>query len=244
MVSFPSQKIHPLSSRYQALLSFIVVDAKQRLAKGVNGMNVQLLMACNSNAHLQHFRSELLSRLRHHSATASSCVPWESETAAATLSGLEHACMGKDGESWQNHNLLVLSRHRPFHYSPFLRPISARSSATATYVTSMPESKHLPLVPAPANKATAASNASTPLAQRLVFGALAGMGAATFCHPLDVIRVQMQTEGVQYKNTFDAATKIYSRSGLVEGLYAGVSAAYLRQWMYGSFRIGIYSYLL
>ncbi|KAL7532363.1 hypothetical protein ACHAXR_004583 [Thalassiosira sp. AJA248-18] len=70
------------------------------------------------------------------------------------------------------------------------------------------------------------------------------MGAATFCHPLDVIRVQMQTQGVQYRNTFDAATKIYSRAGLVDGLYAGVSAAYLRQWMYGSFRIGIYAYLL
>lgn len=83
-----------------------------------------------------------------------------------------------------------------------------------------------------------------PLAYRLVFGALAGMGAATFCHPLDVIRVQMQTEGVQYKSAMDAAVKIYDRAGLVGGLFAGVSAAYLRQWMYGSFRIGIYSYLL
>ena len=47
----------------------------------------------------------------------------------------------------------------------------------------------------------------------------------------------MQTGGTQYKSTFDAATKIYARNGLT-GLYAGVSAAYLRQWMYGSFRIG------
>ena len=107
----------------------------------------------------------------------------------------------------------------------------------------MAESKHLIL--APSREAAIASDASsTPLTHRLVFGALAGMGAATFCHPLDVIRVQMQMEGVQYNNTMDAATKIYSRSGLVEGLYAGVSAAYLRQWMYGSFCIGIYSYLL
>ncbi|KAK1745054.1 mitochondrial carrier protein [Skeletonema marinoi] len=66
------------------------------------------------------------------------------------------------------------------------------------------------------------------------------MGAATFCHPLDVIRVQMQTDGVAYKNTFDAATKIYHELVLLKG----VSAAYLRQWMYGSFRIGIYAYLL
>lgn len=109
----------------------------------------------------------------------------------------------------------------------------------------MPESKHLPLVPASTENAKLASDTSSiPLTHRLVFGALAGMGAATFCHPLDVIRVQMQTEGVKYKNTFDAATKIYSRAGLVGGLYAGVSAAYLRQWMYGSFRIGVYAYLL
>mgnify|MGYP003924854455 CR=1 FL=1 len=48
----------------------------------------------------------------------------------------------------------------------------------------------------------------------------------------------MQTGGTQYKSTFDAATKIYAQNGLAKGLYAGVSAAYLRQWMYGSFRIG------
>lgn len=110
----------------------------------------------------------------------------------------------------------------------------------------MPESKIAspPLVAAGTKVAVASDAASTPLAYRLVFGALAGMGAATFCHPLDVIRVQMQTDGVRYKNTVDAAVKIYNRAGVVEGLYAGVSAAYLRQWMYGSFRIGIYAYLL
>ena len=102
----------------------------------------------------------------------------------------------------------------------------------------MSESTHLPIVPS--GKPTTV----IPLTHRLVFGALAGMGAATFCHPLDVIRVQMQTEGVKYRNTLHAATKIYHRAGLADGLYAGVSAAYLRQWMYGSFRIGIYAYLL
>jgi len=104
--------------------------------------------------------------------------------------------------------------------------------------------KQLPLIATPANDKAKLASTSTPLTHRLVFGALSGMGAATFCHPLDVIRVQMQTDGVAYKNTFDAATKIYHRAGIVEGLYAGVSAAYLRQWMYGSFRIGIYAYLL
>lgn len=119
----------------------------------------------------------------------------------------------------------------------------------------MPESKRRSTTPAPPSSgchgggaavlatAGAPDGASVPMSQRLVIGALAGMGAATFCHPLDVLRVQMQTEGVQYKNTLDAATSIYKRAGVVEGLYAGVSAAYLRQWMYGSFRIGIYAYL-
>lgn len=94
---------------------------------------------------------------------------------------------------------------------------------------------------------------SVPLPTRMVLSAVAGMGAATVCHPLDVIRVQMQvsssasTEGaspVVYRNSWHAATSIYRRAGLRNGLYAGISAAYLRQWLYGSCRMGIYSYLL
>jgi len=52
----------------------------------------------------------------------------------------------------------------------------------------------------------------------------------------------MQT--FHYRNSLDAVTSIYRRSGLRNGLYAGISAAYLRQWLYGSCRMGIYSYLL
>lgn len=89
----------------------------------------------------------------------------------------------------------------------------------------MPETKQLPLVIAtPGNdKAKQLASGSIPLSNRLVFGALAGMGAATFCHPLDVIRVQMQTGGQAYKNTFDAGVKIYQRAGVVEGLYVSLS---------------------
>jgi hypothetical protein len=79
---------------------------------------------------------------------------------------------------------------------------------------------------------------------KMVIAAFAGMGAATVCHPLDVIRVQMQTEGAEYNNIGDCATQIAKREGVVKGLYAGISAAYLRQWLYGSCRIGIYAYLL
>jgi solute carrier family 25 oxoglutarate transporter 11 len=93
-------------------------------------------------------------------------------------------------------------------------------------------------------RVTAMPHTAVPLQHRMVIGALGGMGAATVCHPLDVIRVQMQTEGGNYKNTPDAAAQIYRRAGLVSGVYAGVSAAYLRQWLYGSCRLGIYAFLL
>jgi len=79
---------------------------------------------------------------------------------------------------------------------------------------------------------------------KMVIAAFSGMGAATVCHPLDVIRVQMQTSGSTYNSAGEAARGIYKNDGLKDGLYAGVSAAYLRQWLYGSCRIGIYAYLL
>lgn len=88
---------------------------------------------------------------------------------------------------------------------------------------------------------TAAAGA---LLVKMVIAAFSGMGAATVCHPLDTIRVQMQTEGSTYSGVADAASGIYKKDGLKGGLYAGVSAAYLRQWLYGSCRIGIYAYLL
>lgn len=86
--------------------------------------------------------------------------------------------------------------------------------------------------------------AAGALILKMVIAAFSGMGAATVCHPLDVVRVQMQTEGSTYSGAGDAIKGIYKKDGLKEGLYAGVSAAYLRQWLYGSCRIGIYAYLL
>ena len=86
--------------------------------------------------------------------------------------------------------------------------------------------------------------AAGALALRMVIAAFSGMGAATICHPLDVIRVQMQTEGATYKNPLDCAKSVVDKEGLAAGLYAGIGAAYLRQWLYGSCRIGIYAFLL
>ena len=87
--------------------------------------------------------------------------------------------------------------------------------------------------------------AAGALAVRMVIAAMSGMGAATVCHPLDVVRVQMQTDtGGEYSGPVDCANKIVKTEGLVAGMYAGIGAAYLRQWLYGSCRIGIYAFLL
>jgi len=86
--------------------------------------------------------------------------------------------------------------------------------------------------------------AGAALVSKMVIAAFAGMGAATICHPLDVIRVQMQTEGTEFEGPLDCGKQIVERNGVRKGLYAGISAAYLRQWLYGSCRIGIYSFLL
>lgn len=86
--------------------------------------------------------------------------------------------------------------------------------------------------------------AAGALITKMVIAAFSGMGAATICHPLDVVRVQMQTEGYDYKSAIDCGSQVMNREGIKKGLYAGISAAYLRQWLYGSCRIGIYAFLL
>lgn len=75
----------------------------------------------------------------------------------------------------------------------------------------------------------------------MVVSALGGMGAATFCHPIDVVRIQMQL--YEFKGSVDAVQQIVKRSG-PSSLYNGISAAYLRQWTYGSCRLGLYSFFL
>ena len=83
------------------------------------------------------------------------------------------------------------------------------------------------------------------LPTRMVIAALGGMGAATVCHPLDTLRVNLQVDTAgRYTGMADAAVKITKRSGVSKGLYAGLTAAYLRQWTYGACRVGIYSFLL
>jgi solute carrier family 25 oxoglutarate transporter 11 len=86
------------------------------------------------------------------------------------------------------------------------------------------------------------------LPTRMALSAIAGMGATTITFPLDVLKFQLQMDNAKkgearmYSGTFDCAKQLVQRGG-VGALYKGLSAAYLRQWMYGSGRMGIYSYL-
>lgn len=77
----------------------------------------------------------------------------------------------------------------------------------------------------------------------MVVGATGGMGAAIFCHPLDVVRVTMQV-ATRQQSTFATGLDVFKEGGLRRGLYSGLSAAFMRQWTYGSCRIGIFSFLL
>lgn len=81
------------------------------------------------------------------------------------------------------------------------------------------------------------------LSAKMVLGATGGTGAAIFCHPFDVIRVMMQVQ-VEKRSTLAIGRDIFRDGGVRRGLYAGLSAAFLRQWTYGACRIGIYSFCL
>jgi hypothetical protein len=43
----------------------------------------------------------------------------------------------------------------------------------------------------------------------MVVSALGGMGAATFCHPIDVLRIQMQLQ--KFNSTLDCAKQVVGR---------------------------------
>lgn len=80
---------------------------------------------------------------------------------------------------------------------------------------------------------------------KYVFGGLAGMGATVFVQPLDLVKNRMQLQGVggaqkEYKNTFDAFTKILRKEGVV-GIYKGLGAGLLRQATYTTTRLGVYT---
>jgi len=78
---------------------------------------------------------------------------------------------------------------------------------------------------------------------RWYFGGLAAMGAATFTHPIDLIKVILQTPAVDPnapKPTIIKTTvQIVKKQGVL-ALYNGLTASWLRQATYSMTRFGIY----
>ncbi|XP_055313538.1 mitochondrial 2-oxoglutarate/malate carrier protein-like [Sitodiplosis mosellana] len=90
-----------------------------------------------------------------------------------------------------------------------------------------------------------ATEQKKPAYIKYLFGGLAGMGATTFVQPLDLVKNRMQLQGAgggkkEYKNTFDALTKILRNEG-VTGIYRGLGAGFMRQATYTTTRLGVYT---
>ncbi|KAF4123697.1 solute carrier family 25 (mitochondrial dicarboxylate transporter), member 10 [Geosmithia morbida] len=83
-------------------------------------------------------------------------------------------------------------------------------------------------------------NASTPVHYPFWFGGSASGMAACVTHPLDLVKVRLQTRtGDAPKNMSGTFVSIFRKDGPL-GLYSGLSAALLRQLTYSTVRFGIY----
>ncbi|XP_068632264.1 mitochondrial dicarboxylate carrier [Battus philenor] len=71
------------------------------------------------------------------------------------------------------------------------------------------------------------------------FGGLASAGAACITHPLDLLKVQMQTQKGKNISLLQLTGIVIKNNGIM-GLYNGISASLLRQLTYSMARFGIY----
>jgi solute carrier family 25 oxoglutarate transporter 11 len=79
--------------------------------------------------------------------------------------------------------------------------------------------------------------------QPFVCGGSAAMTASTCIHPIDITKVRLQLVGEGHKGARPSALSIARgivKADGVAGLYAGLSAAVMRQAVYGTARIGLY----
>lgn len=74
---------------------------------------------------------------------------------------------------------------------------------------------------------------------RWYFGGLASAGAACFTHPLDLLKVILQTQQEGKLSIIQVTSKICREQGVLT-LYNGISASLLRQLTYSTTRFGIY----
>lgn len=74
---------------------------------------------------------------------------------------------------------------------------------------------------------------------RWYFGGLASAGAACFTHPLDLLKVTLQTQQEGKLSLGQLTIKVIRQQGVL-ALYNGISASLLRQLTYSTTRFGIY----
>lgn len=74
---------------------------------------------------------------------------------------------------------------------------------------------------------------------RWYFGGLASSGAACFTHPLDLLKVTLQTQQKGKLTALQLTGKIIRERGIF-ALYNGLSASLLRQITYSTTRFGLY----
>ncbi|THD27051.1 Mitochondrial dicarboxylate carrier [Fasciola hepatica] len=90
-----------------------------------------------------------------------------------------------------------------------------------------------------ANKGNALVSPPPKRSPRWYFGGLASAMAAGVTHPLDLVKVIMQTPGAKNPTFVRVAIRVIQSDGLL-GLYNGISASLLRQVTYSLPRFGIY----
>lgn len=75
---------------------------------------------------------------------------------------------------------------------------------------------------------------------RWYFGGLSGSLAACFTHPLDLLKVHLQTHSYGQRATLLGSTLAVVKGEGVLGMYNGLTASVLRQLTYSTTRFGIY----
>ncbi|MCL4136321.1 UNVERIFIED_CONTAM: hypothetical protein GTU68_055316 [Idotea baltica] len=80
---------------------------------------------------------------------------------------------------------------------------------------------------------------STERVAKWYFGGFASCGAACFTHPLDTLKVHLQTQQVAKLGIVEMGVKVVRTQGFLS-LYNGLSASILRQLTYSTTRFGIY----
>uniref|UniRef100_A0AC34FMK2 Mitochondrial dicarboxylate carrier n=1 Tax=Panagrolaimus sp. ES5 TaxID=591445 RepID=A0AC34FMK2_9BILA len=86
------------------------------------------------------------------------------------------------------------------------------------------------------------SQSNTRREGRWYFGGLASAGAAFCTHPLDLMKVHLQTQQTGKITLPQMAGKIFASDGIL-GFYNGLSASLLRQLTYSTTRFGMYEAL-